>query len=173
MIQYTIQRLLLLIPTMLGITLISFLILHVAPGDPVDLLVAGAASGDGMSTDKQKNFDAITLGWSGGGGVAFPPDAYTVWHSSQIEGGGFNFIGFRNVEVDGILERYREEFDQDKRAEMYQRFQQILNEDQPYTFLWNQRGATAYSRRFRDANWYPTGVEPNSWWVEKADRLYP
>ncbi len=122
---------------------------------------------------KQKNFDAITLGWSGGGGVAFPPDAYTVWHSSQIEGGGFNFIGFRNVEVDGILERYREEFDQDKRAEMYQRFQQILNEDQPYTFLWNQRGATAYSRRFRDANWYPTGVEPNSWWVEKADRLYP
>ena len=122
---------------------------------------------------KQKNFDAITLGWSGGGGVAFPPDAYTVWHSSQIEGGGFNFIGFRNDEVDGILERYREEFDQDKRAEMYQRFQQILNEDQPYTFLWNQRGATAYSRRFRDANWYPTGVEPNSWWVEKADRLYP
>jgi len=57
LIQYTIQRLLLLIPTMLGITLISFLILHVAPGDPVDLLVAGAASGDGMSTDKQKNIE--------------------------------------------------------------------------------------------------------------------
>ena len=121
---------------------------------------------------KEKDFDAITLGWSGGGGVAFPPDAYTIWHTSQIDGGGFNFISYRNGEVDGILENYREEFDMAKRIEMYQRFQEILNAEQPYTFLWNQRGATAYSRRFRDANWHPTGTERNSWWVEKADRIY-
>lgn len=57
MIQYTIQRLLLLLPTMLGITIISFTILHIAPGDPVDLLVSGAASGEGMSADQQKNIE--------------------------------------------------------------------------------------------------------------------
>lgn len=122
---------------------------------------------------KQKDFDAITLGWGGGGGVAFAPDAYTVWHSSQIDGGGFNFISYRNGEVDQILEDYREEFDADKRIVMYQRFQEILNEDQPYTFLWNQRGATAFSKRFRNANWYPTGSERTEWWVDEADRLYP
>lgn len=121
---------------------------------------------------KEKNFDAITLGWVGGGGVAFPPDAYTIWHSSQIEGGGFNFISFRNDEVDGILEAYREEFDAEKRIEMYQRFQEILNQEQPYTFLWNQRGATAFSRRFRNANWYPTGISTDEWWVPQTDRLY-
>ena len=122
---------------------------------------------------KEKNFDAITLGWSGGGGVAFAPDAYTIWHSSQSEGGGFNFVGYKNDEVDSILETYREEFDPAKRIHIYQRFQELLNQEQPYTFLWNQRGATAYSRRFRDANWYPGGPERDSWWVEKADRLYP
>jgi peptide/nickel transport system substrate-binding protein len=124
---------------------------------------------------KDKNFDAMTLGWSGGGGVAFAPDAYTVWHSSQIEGGGYNFISFRNDEVDKILTAYREEFDSTKRIQLYQRFQEILNKEQPYTFLWNQRVATAYSRRFRDANWYPGGTESGrgSWWVEKANRLYP
>jgi peptide/nickel transport system permease protein len=42
---------------MFGITVISFLILHLAPGDPVDLLVAGAAGGDGMNSDKQKDIE--------------------------------------------------------------------------------------------------------------------
>ena len=42
---------------MLGITIISFSILHIAPGDPVDLLVAGASSGEGMSSEKQKNIE--------------------------------------------------------------------------------------------------------------------
>jgi peptide/nickel transport system permease protein len=48
---------LLLIPTILGITIISFSILHLAPGDPVDLLVAGASSGEGLSSEKQKNIE--------------------------------------------------------------------------------------------------------------------
>jgi peptide/nickel transport system permease protein len=42
---------------MFGITVISFLILHVAPGDPVDLLVSGSAGGDGLSSEKQKSIE--------------------------------------------------------------------------------------------------------------------
>lgn len=57
MIQYVIQRLLLAIPTMLGITLVSFLIMHLAPGDPVDLFIGGAASGEGLSTDQRDQLE--------------------------------------------------------------------------------------------------------------------
>ena len=53
MFQYTIQRILLAIPTLLGITLLTFLIMRLAPGDPVDLFLGGAASGEGISTDHQ------------------------------------------------------------------------------------------------------------------------
>ena len=121
---------------------------------------------------KKRDFAAITLGWSGGGGVAFPPDNYSVWHSSQIEGGGFNFIGFSNSEVDQILEEYRGEFDLEKRISLYPRYQEILHEEQPYTFLWKSRGVTAYSKRFRGVNWYPGGPAFQEWWVALADRLY-
>lgn len=38
MYAYVIRRLLLMIPMMIGITLISFLIIHLAPGDPTELL---------------------------------------------------------------------------------------------------------------------------------------
>ena len=57
MIQYSIQRILLAIPTLIGITLISFLIMHLAPGDPVDLFLGGAAGGEGISTDRQGDME--------------------------------------------------------------------------------------------------------------------
>lgn len=54
MLAYTLKRILLLIPTFVGITFIAFLIMHLAPGDPVDLYFAGglSAGATGASTDK-------------------------------------------------------------------------------------------------------------------------
>ena len=41
MLNYTIRRLLLLIPTLFGITIVTFLIVNLAPGDPVELINRG------------------------------------------------------------------------------------------------------------------------------------
>ena len=119
---------------------------------------------------KNKNFDAVTLGWTGS--LRFPPDNYQIWHSSQAEGNGSNFIRFINPEVDRILEEYRQEFDMEKRIALYRRYQEILYEEQPYTFLWKQRTVTAYSRRYEGVNWYPAGTDNREWWVSPANRLY-
>ena len=120
---------------------------------------------------KNKDFAAVTLGWSGS--LRFPPDGYQIWHSSQAQSGGSNFISFKNPEVDQILEEYRREFDMEKRIALYRRFQEILHKEQPYTFLWKGRTAQAYSRRFRGVNWYPIGADTQEWWVNPADRFYP
>ena len=120
---------------------------------------------------KNKDFAAVTLGWSGS--LRFPPDGYQIWHSSQAQSGGSNFISFKNAEVDHILEEYRREFDMEKRIALYRRFQEILHGEQPYTFLWKGRTAQAYSRRFRGVNWYPIGADTQEWWVNPADRFYP
>jgi peptide/nickel transport system permease protein len=54
MLAYATKRLLLMIPTFVGITFIAFSIMHLAPGDPVDLYFAGglAAGSAGASTEK-------------------------------------------------------------------------------------------------------------------------
>ena len=57
MLQYVARRILLLIPTLVGITLISFFIMHLAPGDPVDLFIGGFAGGEGISTDRQADME--------------------------------------------------------------------------------------------------------------------
>lgn len=57
MLSYIIQRTLLIIPTMIGITVISFFIMHLAPGDPVDLFLGGAAGGEGLAANRQADIE--------------------------------------------------------------------------------------------------------------------
>jgi len=53
-LQYVIQRLLLLVPTFLGVTFLAYAIMLAAPGDPVDLFFAGGLAGgaEGISTER-------------------------------------------------------------------------------------------------------------------------
>jgi hypothetical protein len=96
---------------------------------------------------KARKFEAILLGWAMS---VNEPDAYQVWHSSQAANKGSNHISFKNARADRILEQYRSEFDERKRIELYREFQQILSDEQPYTFplCWEVgfRRATAHSR---------------------------
>ncbi len=119
---------------------------------------------------RNHRFDALVLGWSMS---VNPPDGYQVWHSSQIENRGSNFIGFKNERVDAILDEYRRQFDPAKRVALYQEFQQILNQQQPYTFLFMRRSIQAYSKRFKDVSALPIGGPVSTrWWVPKAAQKY-
>jgi peptide/nickel transport system permease protein len=63
---YALQRLLLMIPTFIGITLIGFLIMRLAPGDPAELRAAGGlagAGGAGIALDKQASIDVAVAQW--------------------------------------------------------------------------------------------------------------
>ena len=60
MLSYIIQRLLLLIPTFLGVTFLAYAIMLAAPGDPVDLFFAGGAgaASDGVNVDNLSEIKA-------------------------------------------------------------------------------------------------------------------
>lgn len=117
-----------------------------------------------------RRFDAVVLGWAMS---VNPPDAYQVWHSSQIANGGSNFIGYRDDRVDEILTEYRRTFDEGRRIALYKEFQQILNRDQPYTFLFMRKSVLAYQRRFQNVKALPIGgVVVSRWWVPKNLQKY-
>ena len=48
MIAYAIRRILILIPTLLGVSIIVFLMLHLTPGDPAELLLGERATDDAL-----------------------------------------------------------------------------------------------------------------------------
>jgi len=116
------------------------------------------------------NFDATILGWT----VSLDPDAYNVWHSSKTAPGELNFINFRNEEVDHLLERGRRTFDQTERKEIYDRFQEILAEEQPYTWLYVPDSLPAVASRFRGIDPAPAGIMHNfeKWWVPASEQRF-
>ena len=109
----------------------------------------------------ERKFDAVTLGWS----MGVETDPFQVWHSSQVSGGGSNFVGFKNEEVDKIIEEARQEFDRKKRIELYKKFIHIIHEEQPYTFLFCNKSTIALNNRFADINIYPLGPDVLEWYV--------
>jgi len=118
---------------------------------------------------KARKFDAIILGWSMS---VSEPDAYQVWHSSQSENRGSNHISYKNPRVDRILEEYRREFDPQKRIELYREFQQILSDEQPYTFLFVGKSVAAVQRRIAGVEVFAGGLRAIDWWVAKANQRY-
>ena len=115
-----------------------------------------------------KHFDACILGW----GLSVDPDAYEIWHSSQIEK-GFNFISYRNSEIDRLWEEGRKEYDIEKRKRIYWRIHELMAEDQPYTFLYVPLGISTLQRKFSLAERDGSGKETlQEIKMEKAGLMY-
>ncbi|HOE33914.1 MAG TPA: peptide-binding protein [Smithella sp.] len=118
----------------------------------------------------KRRFDAVILGWT----IPLDPDAYDVWHSSKTAPEELNFISYNNPEVDEMLEKGRSTFDQKERKKYYDRFQEILAEDQPYTFLYVPEALVIINKRFRGIEPAPIGLEHNfiKWYVPKDEQKY-
>jgi peptide/nickel transport system substrate-binding protein len=115
-------------------------------------------------------FEAVLLGWNTG----LDPDQYDIWSSTKTKPGELNFIHYKNPEVDKLLEEGRHTFDKEKRRRAYFRLQEILAEDQPYTFLFVPDALPAISRRFRGIKPAAAGIDYNftKWYVPKAEQKY-
>ncbi|MEW6569905.1 MAG: peptide-binding protein [Nitrospirota bacterium] len=102
----------------------------------------------------KKRFEAVILGWA----LSRDPDIYDIWHSSKVKEGEFNFISYRNDEVDKLLLEGRRTFDFERRKKIYQRIHQILSDDQPCTFLYVPDALPVLHKRFKGIEKAPIGI---------------
>ena len=115
-------------------------------------------------------FDAIILGWT----ITQDPDIFAVWHSSQAVPGGLNFIHYKNPELDKVLEEARSTPDRQRRTALYHQAQEILDEDQPYCFLYVPYALPVVQNRFMGIKPALAGIMYNfeDWWVPKSLQRY-
>ena len=83
---------------------------------------------------RTREYDSILFGQA----VSFNPDLYSFWHSSQKHDPGLNLSLFDNKDADALLEDLRQQTDQNKRIENYQKFQDILAKETPAVFLYSR-----------------------------------
>lgn len=109
---------------------------------------------------EKKDFDATSLGWSTG----FEDDPYQLWHSSQAKTDrGSNFVSFENAEADRLMEAARTEFNKTRRNALYGRLQEIIQDEQPYTFLFTTNSLMAVDKRFQNVKVHKVGLDTIEW----------
>ncbi len=115
------------------------------------------------------NFEVVMLAWN----ISQDPDMFDIWHSSKTKPGELNFIGYANPEVDRLLVAGRSTFDLEERKKAYFRIQDILAEEQPYTFLYVPDALITVSARIRGIEPAPIGIGHNQikWFVPKNEQV--
>lgn len=102
----------------------------------------------------KKRFEAFIAGWA----LSRDPDLYDIWHSSKTKEGEFNFISYKNNEMDKLLIEGRQTFDMEKRKKIYHRVHEILAYEQPYTFLYVPDSLIVVHKRFKGIVKAPLGI---------------
>lgn len=120
---------------------------------------------------KKHEFEATLGSWAN---PTIPIDPYQIFHSSQSKGEGSNYVSYSNPESDKLQEEYRKELDENKRADIIKRWQKVVYDDQPYTFLWSPKSRYVYNKRFKNTKFYSKRNSPNlnEWWVPKGSQKF-
>jgi peptide/nickel transport system substrate-binding protein len=118
----------------------------------------------------KRNFEACLLGW----GIGVDPNQIDIWNSKKTGENELNFVNFQNPEVDRLLDLGASTYDKEERKKYYDRFQEIIAEEQPYTFLFVQYSLPTINSRFHGIEPAPIGIGYNfvKWYVPKALQKY-
>ncbi len=118
----------------------------------------------------KKRFEAVLLAWN----LSYDPDIFDIFHSSKTRPGEFNFVSYKNEEVDALLEQGRRSFREEDRAPIYHRIHELISDDEPYTFLFVPDALLALHKRFRGPTPAPIGIGYNftEWFVPKNEQKY-
>ena len=113
----------------------------------------------------EKQFDAYTGGW----GMNWESDPYQIWHSSQADvPKGSNRVGFRDPEVDHLIEELRATFDRSERIDRYRTIHRRIYDAQPYTFFRVPHTIFCWWDEVRGVRFPRVAPQTDSgpWWVE-------
>lgn len=124
-----------------------------------------------LKKQREGQYDAYFGAWASD---AIEGDLYQIWHSKSSEAGGSNKIFYKNPQVDSLILEVRKEFDFEKRKAMYSQIQQIIYDDQPYTFMLAPRFTGCYNARFQNVEFMANRpcFMANLWYVPTAVQKY-
>lgn len=111
----------------------------------------------------KRNFEACIIGWA----LDYDPNQIDKWNSKKTGPHDYNWIHYRNNEVDRLLELGVSTYERNERKKYYDKVQQILAEDQPCTFLWVHDALPVIHSRFQGIKPAPKGIDYNfeHWYV--------
>jgi peptide/nickel transport system substrate-binding protein len=105
-----------------------------------------------LDVQTRGDFDMLQLGWSG------RVDPHGNMFNFLSTGGGNNYSGYSNPEVDALLSAASQSTDPDKRAELYGQVVEKVQADNPIIYLYRVRSLTAYTTNVAGVETFADGV---------------
>lgn len=121
-------------------------------------------------TSRERSFDAAVLGWS----ADFVIDDRVLFSCSHLEG-AYQWASYCNPRVDSLLERVAVMEDRSRALPLWHEYQDILQREQPYTFLYYEVRANGVRHRLRDVRMDIRGalINVGEWWIAPDERREP
>jgi peptide/nickel transport system substrate-binding protein len=136
-------------------------------GVAVELRVQEAQSLGADITSSERRFDAFVLGWE----TEFVLDDRVLFACSQLEG-PYQWASYCNPRVDEILDQVTSMDDRSKAIPLWYEYQEIMQWEQPYTWLYYDVRPNGVRERVRDVRMDVRGnfINVQDWWIAPADR---
>lgn len=106
----------------------------------------------------KRELEAWIAGWS----VTIPIYLTAYWHS-DVTKNFLNVQSYKNNSVDLILNNLDKRISEDESINALKRIQEIINDEQPVTFLYWIDGITAYNNKIKKININPLGSIHHIW----------
>jgi peptide/nickel transport system substrate-binding protein len=136
-------------------------------GVDVSLRFQEAQSLQADMIDPERRFDAFVIGWV----ADFNLDDRILFACSQLDG-WYQWASYCNPRVDEILDQVAMMEDRSRALPLWHEYQEIVQWEQPYTFLYYDVRANGVRERVRDVQMDIRGdfFNAKDWWIAPADR---
>jgi peptide/nickel transport system substrate-binding protein len=122
---------------------------------------------DRINDPRTRDFDAVLIGWR----TEFRIDDADLFHCDKRDE-PFQWVGHCDARLDALLDTLPVITNTAEAQPLWQEYQRLIADQQPYTFVYFETRIHGLSRRLRNANPDPRGdwVGAAEWWIAPADR---
>jgi peptide/nickel transport system substrate-binding protein len=120
-----------------------------------------------INDPQRRDFDAVLIGWV----TDFRIDNTDLFHCDKMAD-PFQWVGYCNPEVDRLLDLLPTIIDREAALPYWHRYQRLIAQDQPYTFIYFQERLRGTSTRIQNMNLDARGdwLGAERWWIATNQR---
>ncbi len=120
-----------------------------------------------INTPELRDFDGVVMGWV----VEYKLDDTDLFHSERIDQ-PYAWSGTRNPEIDRLLEELSRVVDRDEARALWNEYQRVIMEEQPYTFFYFPDRMDGVNRRVMGEVMDTRGdwLNIRQWYLDPATR---
>ncbi|WP_168026812.1 ABC transporter substrate-binding protein [Ignavibacterium album] len=124
----------------------------------IDVRIEKLEFGVLMDALLNRKIDAWIIAWF----IALPIDLKSYWYS-DLNQTQMNFVGYQSIEADKVILELEKKHSYKDYINLMKRFQRIISEDQPVTFLYWFDNVVCYNKRIKNITINPFGPIQRIW----------